>query len=323
MFCIVYGSQTALIKTRVNKIVKENLDIIDEFNYVKYDGCRTPIQEIIKDAISLPLGYDKKVVVIEDSYFLMKPKPKQKIESEQDYKYLEKYITKNDSQTVVIFTFEGVLDSASEIVKLLISNGAKIHETKTPSADDFEIYVKRYFKEKLQTQIDNDAVKELIKRINGDVTSFQNNALKLSLYTNHVRYEDVCLMVSRPLEENTFQLFNYLISKKNNQAIALYKDLKTNGVEPITLISMLANQFRILNEVSYLAKQGLSSKIISEELKINPIRAEILKKNTYTLSEKTIHKTLQDLFKLDYEIKSGQVDRFYAFELFLIKFKVY
>ena len=32
-------------------------------------------------------------------------------------------------------------------------------------------------------------------------------------------------------------------------------------------------------------------------------------------------KTIEDLYKLDLDIKSGQVDHLYAFELFLIKFE--
>ena len=39
------------------------------------------------------------------------------------------------------------------------------------------------------------------------------------------------------------------------------------------------------------------------------------------MSEKAIYRTLDDLFNLDLQIKSGLVDRFYAFELFLINFK--
>lgn len=60
---------------------------------------------------------------------------------------------------------------------------------------------------------------------------------------------------------------------------------------------------------------------IANELAIKPIRVQILKRQTYAMSEKNIHKTLDDLFQLDLQIKSGQVDRFYAFELFLINFK--
>ena len=60
---------------------------------------------------------------------------------------------------------------------------------------------------------------------------------------------------------------------------------------------------------------------ISKELGIKEGRAAVIKKQIHLVSESTLHKTLEDLFKLDMQIKSGQVDRLYAFELFLINFK--
>ena len=85
---------------------------------------------------------------------------------------------------------------------------------------------------------------------------------------------------------------------------------------------MLANQFRLLNQVAYLSKRGFSSADIAKELNINSYRAQILKKQVYILSENLIYKTLEDLYQLDLQIKSGQVDLFYAFDMFLINFAV-
>ena len=39
------------------------------------------------------------------------------------------------------------------------------------------------------------------------------------------------------------------------------------------------------------------------------------------ISETTTRNTLDDLYQLDLDIKSGLVDRHYAFEMFLLKFK--
>ena len=128
-------------------------------------------------------------------------------------------------------------------------------------------------------------------------------------------------MVVRPLEDNTFLIFNYLITGKNADAVKLFRDLRVSNVEPVTLISMLGNQFRLLDQVYYLFKNGRTDEEIAKELNIKPIRAQILRKNTGLVSEKAIHRTLKDLFDLDLQIKSGLVDRFYAFELFLINFK--
>ena len=65
----------------------------------------------------------------------------------------------------------------------------------------------------------------------------------------------------------------------------------------------------------------MSKEDIASELKIKPGRVYILSKNLAIISESTIRKTLDDLYQLDLDIKSGLVDRHYAFEMFLLKFK--
>ena len=181
--------------------------------------------------------------------------------------------------------------------------------------------VRRYCLENAGLRIDNDAINELADRTNGDVALLQTSVAKLALFTDHVTYDDVIMMVVRPLDDNAFVIFNHLIQGKNELAVKLFRDLRVTNVEPVTLISMLGNQFRLLNQVMYLSRSGMNDEDIAKELNIKPIRAQILRKNTFSVSEKAIHRALQDLFELDLQIKSGQVDRFYVFELFLINFK--
>ena len=68
--------------------------------------------------------------------------------------------------------------------------------------------------------------------------------------------------------------------------------------------------------VSYLVRNNYTVKAISEELNINEIRAKILSRQVYNMKENAIKRTFDELYNLDFQIKSGQVDRFYAFELF-------
>ena len=322
MIYLIFGSQIATIKSRAKKISKETLKEIDEMNYVKFDASQTLIQEIIDEATFMPLGYDNKVIFVENCYFLLKPRPKNKLESEQDYSKLIEYINyPNDSCDLILSVVSQTLDENSEVTKLLRKK-AKIIEVVEPSKADYRKYVTKYITENLGVTINEDAITELCDRTQMDITLLQNNAKKLALYTDHITYDDVCKMVQRPLEENNFQLYNYLINKDNASALRLYRDLRVSNVEVITLVSMLANQFRLLNQVAYLSKRGFSSADIAKELNINSYRAQILKKQVYILSENLIYKTLEDLYQLDLQIKSGHVDRFYAFEMFLINFAV-
>ena len=324
MIYLISGKQNIRLKSQMKSIVKKSLGEIDAINFVKHDASLTVVQEIVDDANYLPLGYEHKAVVVDNPYFLLKEKGRNKIESEQNYQELIDYINHPDEGCDLIFlvnTSESDIDKKNEIYQAIEKNGQVIALTE-PKDNEWHQVVAHYFKEKWpNVTIDNDAIQELARRTEGDYASLFNNGSKLALYTDHIRFDDVTLMVTRPLEENTFLLFNYLIDCKNIEAVSLYRDLKTSNVEPVTLISMVANQFRLLDRVSYLAKKGYDNDAIAQELNINPIRAKILRKNSMVISQKAINQTLEDLYQLDLNIKSGLVDRFYSFELFLINFK--
>jgi len=324
MIYLISGRQNIRLKSQMKSIVKKSIKEIDPMNFVKIDASMTLVQEIVDEANSLPLGYDNKAVVVDNPYFLLKERSKVKIESDQDYDKLIDYINHPDNNCDLIFlvnTSESDIDKKNNIYQAIEKNG-QIIALNEPKENEWHQVVAHYFKEKWpDTIIDSDAIYELARRTEGDYASLFNNGSKLALYTNHIRFDDVTLMVTRPLEENAYLLFNYLIENKNIDAVSLFRDLKNANVEPVTLISMIANQFRLLNRVSYLAKHGYDNDQIAEELKINPIRAKILRKNSMVISQKRINQTLEDLYNLDLQIKSGLVDRIYSFELFLINFK--
>ena len=324
MIYLISGKQNIRLKSQMKSIVKKSIGEIDALNFVKHDATLTLVQEIVDDANNLPLGYDHKAVVVDNPYFLLKEKGKNKIESDQNYEELIDYVNHPDESCDLIFlvnTSESDVDKKSEIYQAIEKNGQIIILDEPKDNQWFDV-VAHYFKGKWpDTKIDNDAVSELARRTEGDYASLYNNGSKLALYTDHIRYEDVCLMVTRPLEENAFLLFNYLLDGKNIEAVALYRDLKNSNAKPETLIPMIANQFRLLNRVSYLAKRGYQNEEIASELAINPIRAKILRKNSMTISQKRINQTLEDLYQLDLQIKSGLLDRNYSFELFLINFR--
>lgn len=322
MLYLVYGDQSVMIKNRLKKIAKERLDFLDEINYVKYDANETLVQDIVDEANLTPLGYERKIVVLENCYFLSNSRTKNKVDGDQNFSVLIKYLQKPNEATDLIFTVNSTtIDEKNDITRIIKENG-KVFQLLSIDKKDWDTYVYKYFTESLNVKIDRDAISELSNRVQGDLNMFINEAQKLALYKDHITYEDVCLLVSAPLEENAFGIFNYLLAKDNKKAISLFRDLQVNNVEPITLISMLGNQFRLLWQIVYLTKQGKTVEEIASILQIKDIRVKIMKRNAFTMSMEDLKDVLDSLQDLDIKIKSGLVDRFYAFELFLIKFKI-
>ena len=326
MIYLIYGSQTSIIKSYIKKIAKEALSEQDEMNFVKFDGSNTLIQECVDEANYVPLGYDNKVVAVENCYFLEKKRSRNKIESDQDYGALIEYLKHpNEMCEFILCVSSNDIDKNNEANKILFANG-KVIEVKDPDQQSWNQYVKEkvaaLVNKNPSLRIDRDALEELTNRTAGDIPLFKNSITKLFLYTDHVTFEDVDKLVTRPLEDNVFQIFNHLLNNKNELAIRIFRDLKVANVEPVSIVNTLAGQFRRYNQVAFLSKKGLSNEEIAKEIGIKPIQVQILKRSTFAMSEKAIHRTLDDLFQLDLQIKSGQVnDRYYAFELFLINFE--
>ncbi len=323
MIYFIYGNQGPTVKSQIRKIGESflNGEKPDDLNFIKLDGNNFLVQDAIDECQYVALGYEKKVVSLENCYFLLKPKPKNKLDSDQDYDKLLSFIKSGgiEESLLILSVTSSSIDEKSSLIKAL-KEKAKVVEITDPDEKGWNEYVKAIATKK-GINIDRDALTELANRTSGDVGLFTNSLKVLTLYTDHIRYEDVCLMVTKPLEDNAFMLFNLLLDGKNGEAINLFRDLRVNNVEPVTLISQLSNQFRLLNQIYYLNKKRYSKEDIASELKIKPGRVFILSRFLPLLSESTLHKTLEDLYNLDLDIKSGQVDRYYAFEMFLLKFK--
>ena len=317
MLYIIYGDQSYTIQRHIKRIAKEALGEIDSLNFVKLDAKEVSFQEIIDEATLSPLGYNHKVVSVSNCDFLVKES--KTLKADKEYQEFISYIKNIDDETTLILSiYESSIDKKGEIYNIINVKG-KVLELAPINDDQWRDYIEAYTK-KNNIIIDVDALNELAKRTAGDVALFRNTIDKLTLYTDHITYNDINLMVQKPLEENVFLIYNNLISKKTDYALKIYRDLVEQNVEPVRIISTLGNQFRLLHQVKYLVKQRKSNKDIATILNIKETRAAVISRQVYAIEESKIRNSIDELYNLDYQIKSGLVDRYLALELFLIKF---
>lgn len=311
---ILYGEQIPMIKKYLNKALLDRLGTPDAFNVVKLDFDDCEISEIIDEASMLPLGYDSKAVVISNCSFLTSQGNK-----EEKEKILS--LLKSTPQEIHIFMlYNGEkIDEKSSIFTFVNETGI-IKYFINLKKEQWPLYIEKYFASK-EIEIDSDAVNELALRIDGDLNRFFNEADKLCLYSNKITLLEVTLLVSRPLEDDVFQISNALLRGDNTSAISIFRDLKLLGSRSTdTLIPMLGTQFRFISQVMFLSYKGLNKSEIAGELNTSEGRVGVTLKNTRHLSRRQVAHALDDLYYLDFQIKSGQIDRFYGFELFLINF---
>lgn len=316
MIYLIFGEQEMMVNKYVEKIAKESLKELDDFNFVVFDATRTPLYSIINDAQTIPFISEKKAVVVNNCYFLTATNPK--LDFEQSFEELEEYLLNPVEETLLFFCVNSSkLDERKNLVKKL-KKIAKVSAIESISKNDLPRVVKQMFtKEKVE--ISDRAIEEFIKRVGDDLTLISSEVCKLKLYSSKIDLKDVELLISKQIEDNVFDMIDYIVKGKVDKVFEIYYDLKLMGGEPVTLIALIASQIRFLYQVKVLYNKGFNQYNIANELSANPYRVKFSLEKIDYIDKSDLERMLLELSDLDFKIKSGQIDRFLGFELFLVK----
>ena len=116
MIYLVYGEQELLVNKMIDKIAKDTLKEIDEFNYIVLDAYKHDVSQVIGELESFCFSSDKKVVSLTNSYFLTNNNTQGPYESEPIEAYLE---NETEGTTFIISVNASKLDEKRTIVKSL------------------------------------------------------------------------------------------------------------------------------------------------------------------------------------------------------------
>ena len=309
MLFVIYGIYKSIVVKNTKSLTKKILgDDINDLNFTKIDFTESSLEEIENEISFLPFGYDKKVILVENSEGLLK---------EKDIENLTKIININDQDVDVIFSM-----NTNKINQKFFDGfeNKKIIELKELSESDWDKYIVQYLA-KNDVKISSEATAELKRRVGQNIESLINEMDKISNYSNSISLEDIELLVNEPLNENSLELLNYLVENKKELALKTYKDLIIKNNDPVYLISMLSSQLRFLNLVYYLNKIEKKTKDeIASILKVSPGRIYFTLKNLKNLNQNILDKSFEQLYKLDKDIKIGNIDKYVGFELFILNF---
>ena len=314
MIYLVYGEQELLVNKMVDKISKDTLKEIDEFNYIILDAYKHEANQVINELESFCFSSDKKVVCLTNSYFLTNNNTQGPYESELIESYLE---NETEGTTFIVSVNANKLDEKRTIVKSL-RKIAKVVEVDGVNKKDLPRIVKQMFV-KRNVEITDDALHELLSRLDVDMYQISNEVEKLSTYSNKIYLHDVEALTPKKLDDNIFDMIDAMFKKNSNKAFRIYNDLKSLGNEPVSLVSIIATQVRFLYQILVLSNKGYNESNIANELSAHPYRVKMGMEKVRNYSEYELEDLLDELSKLDIQIKTGDIDRFVGLELFILK----
>ena len=306
MIYLLYGVKT-LIDSYIDKIKKK--EKIEDINISKY-SVDDNIENIIEDASTISLFDSKKLIIVENELLFNGKKT-------IDTSNLENYISNYNPNTILIFiSYSDTIDSRKKLFELIKDKG-KVE--KLNQINNINDYIKTLFKD---YKISNNSIKLLVKRTGNDIDRIYQEANKIMIYKINdkiITDKDIIDCTTQKIDLNIFTFIDNIINKNKKESIKTYKEMIKIGEEPIKIIVMLANQFRLMYQVKVLRKKGYNEDDMANILQVKKYPVHLAIQKSLKYSDEILLKYLEDLADLDIKIKSGEIDKNLALELFLIR----
>ncbi|WP_239254261.1 DNA polymerase III subunit delta [Listeria ilorinensis] len=317
---LIIGTEDYIINESKKRILAAGLSEEEQsFNYAHFDLEETPIELVMEEAETLPFFGERRIVLASNPVFLTTEKTKSKIEHHTDK--FARYLESPAEYTIFIIVARvEKLDERKKLTKQL-KKVATIIEAKKPDEKEFLNWLKKAA-EQSGYRMEQHAVDRLYELTSGNLTAAMNELDKLLLYKfeeKEIGREDVERLVVRSLEQNIFLLLDKMIAMDISGALRIYYDLLKQKEEPIKIIALIASQFRLLNQIKILERQGYSSQQIASKLKVHPFRVKIATKQARNFSAEDLQAALLRLAEIDLELKTGYGNREQKLEWFLFE----
>lgn len=289
-----------IVGTANNKIICSALD--------------SSIEDILNEASYVSMFGEMKYLIVKNADFFGSLKLK---ESEEEK--LINYLNQPYPLCTIIFTTYEPVDLRKKITKMVKE---KYYYQKISELKGLELYNevanllvnKKYLAEK-------EVINYLTNACLNNYDLIYNEINKIDLYyetPTKINLETIKNIVPKTMIDNNFKFIDAVINKDLKKAIHLLEDLITLKVEPLSLINLMAREYRNMLEIKNLRDKKYSAKEIKEILHLQDWQLEKTQKNAMQYHEDDLKDYLIRLEKLDFQIKSGQIDKFIGIKMFLI-----
>lgn len=294
---LISAESYRIINDEIKKIIKDN-------NYLLFNASKCSIKEIVDEASYFGLGIDKKWLVVTNADFFGTGKI-----SDTDNELLSKYLEHANEATNIIFTTLNGIDLRKKIVKSIKTKGSIIN---IPKMDKRGInttltgYLKKY-----DYSIDYNTINYVMDNSYNNLDIMFNELDKIMLYYSfpcHIKFNDVVNIIGEEKTNNNFVFVNAVVEKRLGDALKILKNLKVYKVEAVTLVALLAREYRLMYYVKNMYNKINMNEIMSD-LKLADWQVNKLYNNSMKYSNKELLKALVLLCNIDLNIKKGYWDK--------------
>ena len=310
---VIFGEEESLVQELkdqfLNDVHFDPTDLSQSF----FDLNQADAVLAIEELETLPFFSDSKLVIFENCYNLTTDK--KIVFDEKQMNRLESFIDAPNPFIQLVMILHGKMDSRLKIVKKLKKKATLLEATKLKRFELINVM------SQLFPDLSTPVLNLIVEKSNEQFSMIKQNIALLKTYSAQrtVTVEDVEKVVPKSLQDNIFLLTELVIRGKIEEVRNLVHDLTLQGEDVIKLTAILTNAYRLYYQTKIMQKKGWSESKQTQILKINPYRVKLANQLVKHSPASYFSNALLELIALDYQIKQSVADKFYLFDVTLIK----
>ena len=294
-----------------------------DLNFAYFDMKEVAYKDVELELVSLPFFADEKIVILD--HFIDITTAKKRFLTDDELKSFEEYLDNPSPTTKLLIFAEGKLDSKRRLVKLL-KRDATVFDAIEPKEQEVRQYFQKWSQEQ-GLQFADKSFENLLLKSDFQFSEIQKNLLFLQSYKSDgmIEEKDIVEAIPKTLQDNIFDLTQFILAKKIDQARDLVRDLTLQGEDEIKLIAVMLGQLRTYAQVKILAESGQTESQIASNLGTylgrnpNPYQIKFALRDSREISLAFLKQAISYLIEADYQIKTGIYEKGYLFERALLQ----
>lgn len=305
---VFHGTQDYLKKRYSDALIGVFVPAGDTMNLARFYGKKTDLKEVIALCDTMPFLSERRVVVLENTGLFSAA-----------CEELAAYIPNIPDTSVMIFCEEKI-DARLKQTKEAKAKGSVVEFTDLSEADLRKWIMQRLSKE--HRQITSNALDMFVERCGSDLWQVSGELEKVISYTfgkDGIRKEDVDAVCPPPAEDKIFYMISSIFDNDTETALRYYRDLLVLRTEPVSILSLIREQFRLIYHAGLMSNDNVSLKEMAEAMKLRDTRVKMALPVARKSSKIRLTEGIELCADTEWRIKSGLMDARVGVETLIIE----
>ncbi|MNZ66986.1 DNA polymerase III subunit delta [compost metagenome] len=316
---VLYGKDRFRLQQFID-VVAETLFTAEEreLGIVKFDTSETSIDEAVLEAETLPFFVQRKLILIRDVSLFAAGGKDGKVEHRPE-KLIQYMENPSDSSLIVIAVHAEKLDERRKLVKTLKERNSLVPFPELDAGQLKQWMLKRAAEQ--GRTMSAEAADLLLLRSGVNMQQLAQEVDKLCLHAGAggtIDVEQALLLTAASVEEDVFALVDAIAELRTDRAIRLYRELLVRREEPIKIAALIARQLRIMLQIKELEQHQYSPQQMAGQLGLHPYAVKLAAEKGRRFQAARLGRLLASLAELDYQMKTGVIDKTLGLELYLL-----